>query len=117
LSEVFTAVEPTGLFTTDVEVLRLHYAETLRCWRNRFMARAREAEALLGARFVRMWEFYLALCEVGFRRRTNIVFQLQLCRRLDTLPITRDYMYAETDAWRGAAKRRLATAVERWRHA
>ena len=92
LSEVFAAVERTDLFVTDVEILRLHYAETLRCWRERFMARSDEVEALYDERFVRMWEFYLVLCEIGFRRRTNIVFQMQLTRRIDALPITRDYM-------------------------
>lgn len=93
LSEVFTSVEPTGLFVTDLEILRLHYAETLRHWRERFSAQADKVLELYDDRFYRMWEFYLALCEVGFRRRTNIVFQMQLTRRLDRLPITRDYMF------------------------
>ena len=92
LSEVFAPVERTGLWATDVEILRLHYAETLRAWRERFLARADEVDALYDARFRRMWEFYLALCEIGFRRRTNMVFQLQLTRRVDALPLTRDYM-------------------------
>lgn len=92
LSEVFTAVEPTGLFVTDVEILRLHYAETLRHWRERFTARSEEVKALYDERFFRMWEFYLALCEVGFRRRTNMVFQMQIARRLETVPLTRSYM-------------------------
>jgi cyclopropane-fatty-acyl-phospholipid synthase len=93
LSEVFAAVEPTGLFVTDVEILRLHYAETLRHWRERFTARSEEVKALYDERFFRMWEFYLVLCEVGFRRRTNMVFQMQLTRRLDALPTTRGYMF------------------------
>lgn len=92
MSEVFTAVEPTGLFVTDLEILRMHYAETLRCWRERLMAQSDEVKALYDERFLRMWEFYLVLSEIGFRRRTNIVFQMQLSRRLDALPITRDYM-------------------------
>jgi cyclopropane-fatty-acyl-phospholipid synthase len=92
LSEVFTAVEPTGLFVTDVEILRLHYAETLRHWRERFTARSDEVIALYDERFYRMWEFYLVLCEIGFRRRTNIVFQMQIARRLAGVPITRSYM-------------------------
>lgn len=92
LSEVFAAVEPTGLYVTDVEILRLHYAETLRRWRERFMARWDEVATLYDPQFCRMWEFYLALCEIGFRRRTNMVFQLQLSRRMDTVPITRDYI-------------------------
>lgn len=93
LSEVFTAVEPSGLFVTDVEILRLHYAETLRHWRERFSAQAGKVRNLYDDRFLRMWEFYLVLCEVGFRRRTNMVFQMQLTRRIDRLPITRDYMF------------------------
>jgi cyclopropane-fatty-acyl-phospholipid synthase len=92
LSEVFAAVEQSGLWVADVEILRLHYAETLRHWRERFLARWDDVEALYDARFCRMWEYYLALCEVGFRRRTNMVFQLQLTRRVDAAPITRDYM-------------------------
>jgi cyclopropane-fatty-acyl-phospholipid synthase len=92
LSEVFAAVERSNLIATDVEILRLHYAETLRHWRERFMAHRDEAQALYDARFVRMWEFYLALCEVGFRYRTNIVFQMQLARQHGAVPITRDYM-------------------------
>ncbi|WP_315902777.1 cyclopropane-fatty-acyl-phospholipid synthase family protein [Microbaculum marinisediminis] len=92
LSEIFAAVEPLGLLVTDVEILRLHYAETLRHWRERFMARADEAAALYDERFVRMWEFYLVLCEIGFRRRTMVVFQMQLTRRIDILPTTREYI-------------------------
>jgi len=92
LSEVFTAIEGSGLFATDVEVLRLHYAETLRCWRERFMARRDDAVRLYDERFCRMWEFYLALCEVGFRYLSSMVFQVQLSRRLSTVPITRDYI-------------------------
>ncbi|RDD60536.1 SAM-dependent methyltransferase [Ferruginivarius sediminum] len=92
LSEVFAAVERTGLWVTDVEILRLHYAETLRHWRVRFMNRWEEVAALYDERFCRMWEFYLVLCEIGFRRRTNMVFQMQITRRIDAVPITRDYM-------------------------
>jgi cyclopropane-fatty-acyl-phospholipid synthase len=92
MSEVFTAVEPKGFFVTDLEILRLHYAETLRHWRNRFSAQADKVRSLYDERFYRMWVFYLVLCEVGFRRCTNIVFQMQLTRRIDRLPITRDYM-------------------------
>ncbi|MBV9786206.1 MAG: class I SAM-dependent methyltransferase [Acidisphaera sp.] len=93
LSEVLPIIEKSGLIVTDVEILRLHYAETLRCWRQRFCARWDEAARLYDERFCRMWEFYLALCEVGFRYRSNMIFQMQLTRRLDTVPITRDYMF------------------------
>jgi cyclopropane-fatty-acyl-phospholipid synthase len=93
LSEVFAAVELTGLMVTDVEILRLHYAETLRHWRERFTANAERVKELYDERFFRMWEFYLALCEVGFRRRNLMVFQMQLTHRRDALPTTRDYMF------------------------
>ena len=107
LSEVFAAVEPTGLFVTDVEILRLHYAETLRHWRERFTARSEEVKALYDERFFRMWEFYLVLCEIGFRRRTLMVFQMQLTRRLDAVPATRDYMVDVERQWAGAKARVL----------
>jgi cyclopropane-fatty-acyl-phospholipid synthase len=92
LSEVFAAVERAGLIVTDVEILRLHYAETLRHWRERFIANRQRIAALYDERFCRMWEFYLVLCEIGFRHRTNIVFQMQLAKRLDVVPLTRDYI-------------------------
>ena len=93
LSEVLPVVEKTGLFTTDVEVLRRHYAETLRAWRNRFAANRERAVALYDERFARMWEFYLAGSELAFRNEGQMVFQLQMTRRIDTLPMTRDYIY------------------------
>lgn len=92
LSEVSREIEKSGLMITDVEVLRLHYAETLRCWRTRFCARWNEAARLYDERFCRMWEYYLALCEVGFRYRTSVVYQLQITRHMAALPVTRDYM-------------------------
>lgn len=92
LSEVLPAVERAGLRVTDIEVLRLHYAHTLRCWAERFAARRAEIAALYDERFCRMWEFYLAGAEMGFRNGGHMNFQLQLTRRVDALPITRDYM-------------------------
>jgi cyclopropane-fatty-acyl-phospholipid synthase len=92
LSEVTQAIEGAGLWITDLEVQRLHYAETLRHWRERFMAQREEIAALYDERFCRMWEFYLAVSEVGFRHTGLMVFQVQLTKRVDTLPITRDYM-------------------------
>ncbi|MGI4945978.1 MAG: class I SAM-dependent methyltransferase, partial [Janthinobacterium lividum] len=92
LSEVSREIERSGLMVTDVEVLRLHYAETLRCWRKRFCAHWEEAAQLYDERFCRMWEYYLALCEVGFRFRTSVVYQLQIGRYMTAAPITRDYM-------------------------
>jgi cyclopropane-fatty-acyl-phospholipid synthase len=92
LSEVLSAVEKVGLWVTDIEVLRLHYASTLREWRRRFEANRHKARALYDERFCRMWEFYLAGCEVSFRYLGNMVFQMQLSRRVDSVPLTRDYM-------------------------
>lgn len=92
LSETLAAVERAGLFVTDIEILRLHYAETLNEWRRRFLANRDKIEALYDQRFCRMWEFYLAASEVGFRYDGLMVFQLQLTRDITTLPITREYM-------------------------
>jgi cyclopropane-fatty-acyl-phospholipid synthase len=93
LSEVVVAVERSGLMITDLEILRLHYAETLRAWRERFLANWDKAAAILDERFCRMWEFYLAGSETAFRYQGLVVFQLQLAKRMTTLPITRDYIY------------------------
>jgi cyclopropane-fatty-acyl-phospholipid synthase len=96
LSEVMPAIERAGLIVTDIEVLRLHYAETLKAWRDRFLAHRDEVARLYDARFVRMWEFYLACSETAFRRHDMMVFQVQLARRQGVVPITRDYiMHAE----------------------
>jgi len=92
LSEIAAAVERAGLWMTDVEVLRLHYARTLRHWRQRFMAHWRDVEALYDTRFCRMWEFYLVASEVSFRYFGNAVFQIQLARRQDAAPLTRGYI-------------------------
>jgi cyclopropane-fatty-acyl-phospholipid synthase len=92
LSEVFPAVERSGLITTDLEVLRLHYAETLRHWRKRFAARRDIIAGLYDERFCRMFEFYLAGSELAFRRQEHMVWQLQLERDLGTVPLSRDYI-------------------------
>jgi cyclopropane-fatty-acyl-phospholipid synthase len=92
LSEIAPVLERSGLILTDLEVLRLHYSWTLRAWRERFMARREEARALYDERFCRMWEFYLAAFEVAFRREDLVVFQLQLSKRNDTLPMRRGYI-------------------------
>ena len=94
LSEIVPAIERAGLVITDVEVLRLHYALTLREWSRRFQARRQEAAALYDERLCRMWEFYLAAAECAFRHENLAVFQIQLARRARTLPIRRDYMEA-----------------------
>jgi cyclopropane-fatty-acyl-phospholipid synthase len=93
LSEVVAAIERSGLIITDIEILRLHYAQTLRAWRERFLANWDKAAAILDERFCRMWEFYLAGSETAFRYQGLVVFQLQLAKRVATLPITRDYIW------------------------
>jgi cyclopropane-fatty-acyl-phospholipid synthase len=93
LSEVLPVIERSGLMVADIEILRLHYAETLKEWRRRFNANRAEIAAIYDERFCRMWEFYLAGAEMGFRREGLVNFQIQLVKRVETLPITRDYMY------------------------
>jgi cyclopropane-fatty-acyl-phospholipid synthase len=112
LSEVFASAERSGLVVTDVEILRLHYAETLRHWRERFMANRQRATALYDERFCRMWEFYLVLCEIGFRFRSMMVFQIQLAKRADAVPITRDYMINWEQAHNTPATSRIRAADE-----
>ncbi len=94
LSEVAPAVERAGFYAADVEVWRSHYAETLRVWRERFMARYDRAAGIAGEKFCRMWEFYLTGSEVLFRLSLMGVFQFQLAREMDALPVTRSYMTA-----------------------
>ncbi len=93
LSEVLPAVERAGLLVTDVEILRLHYAMTLRHWRQRFRSAWHTAAERYGERFCRMWEFYLAGAETGFRYQNLMVFQLQLTKDQTALPLTRDYFH------------------------
>lgn len=93
LSEVLPHVERSGLLVSDIEIWRLHYAQTLRIWRERFVRNWERAAELKGERFCRMWEFYLAGSEAAFRYQNLMVFQLQLVKRLGALPLTRDYMF------------------------
>jgi cyclopropane-fatty-acyl-phospholipid synthase len=95
LSEVLPAIERAGLLVSDIEILRLHYAETLKAWRERFMARRDEAVQLYDERFALMWEFYLASSEMSFRKQNTMNFQIQLTRRQDVVPLTRDYIGRE----------------------
>jgi cyclopropane-fatty-acyl-phospholipid synthase len=97
LSEVLPAVERAGLIVTDIEILRLHYAKTLQAWYDRFQAKRVEMAALYDERFCRMWEFYLAGAEMGFRWGDHMNFQLQLAKNIQALPITRTYL-AEGEA-------------------
>ena len=107
LSEIMPAIERSGLVVTDVEIWRLHYAETLRHWWDRFAARRDEIAALYDERFCRMWEFYLAVSETAFRRHRHVVFHIQMARRQDAVPLTRDYV---TDFDRNAGEARAAAA-------
>ncbi|TMJ04609.1 MAG: class I SAM-dependent methyltransferase [Alphaproteobacteria bacterium] len=101
LSEVLPAVERAGLLVTDIEILRLHYAETLKHWRERFLAHREDLPKTYDERFVRMWEFYLAASEMTFREQGMMVFQLQLAKRQGVVPITRDYIGREEAHLRG----------------
>lgn len=92
LSEVLPAIERAGLIVTDIEILRVHYADTLKAWRERFLAQRDQAKALYDERFCRMWEYYLASCEVAFRYCGLMVFQIQLAKSLQAVPLTRDYI-------------------------
>jgi cyclopropane-fatty-acyl-phospholipid synthase len=95
LSEVLPVIERAGLIVTDIEVLQLHYAETLKAWRQRFLAHRDEALRLYDQRFVRMWEFYLASSEMAFRKGEMVVFQIQMTKQKGIIPATRDYMARE----------------------
>jgi cyclopropane-fatty-acyl-phospholipid synthase len=96
LSELSGTIERTCLWITDVEILRLHYAETLRHWRRRFRDHCHELLAD-DPRFFRTWEYYLAACEMAFRYNGLMVMQLQLARDVASLPVTRDYMVREEE--------------------
>jgi cyclopropane-fatty-acyl-phospholipid synthase len=95
LSEILPAIERAGLLVTDIEILRLHYAETLKMWRERFLARREDAERLYDARFVRMWEFYLASSEMSFRKQNMMNVQIQITKRQGVVPMTRAYVAEE----------------------
>ena len=92
LSEVLPVIERQGLIVCDIEILRLHYAETLKAWRERFMARRQEAVELFDERFARMWEFYLASSETAFRYQGMMVFQIQMALDQTAVPLRRDYI-------------------------
>jgi cyclopropane-fatty-acyl-phospholipid synthase len=114
LSEVLPAIERAGLYITDVEILRLHYAETLRAWRERFLANWDKAAQIAGERFCRMWEFYLAGSETAFRIDGHMVFQIQLAKRQDAVPLNRNYIPEREEALRRreAAQPLLRQAAE-----
>jgi cyclopropane-fatty-acyl-phospholipid synthase len=105
LSEFMPAIEKAGLLVCDMEILRLHYAQTLKAWRERFTARREEAVRLYDERFARMWEFYLAASEMSFRKQNMMNFQLQLTKRQGVVPMTRDYVAREEARLRGIEQR------------
>jgi cyclopropane-fatty-acyl-phospholipid synthase len=90
-------VERQNLISTDIEVWRLHYALTLRHWRDRFEANIKAVETLYSDRFCRMWRYYLVASELTFRLGRQVVFQIQLSRQQDAVPLARDYLYAGQD--------------------
>ncbi len=92
LSETLTAIEKSGLWVTDIEILRLHYAETLKAWSRRFQTNRQKIAVLMGERFCRMWEYYLACSEASFRFGDHFVFQIQVAKKRDAVPLTRDYI-------------------------
>lgn len=106
LSELSAAIEKSGLVMTDVEVLRLHYADTIRAWRQRFATARTDIATLYGERFCRMWEFYLAGSEASFRVGSSVVYQFQLAKRIDAVPLRRDYI---TDFDRKGAREEART--------
>jgi len=93
LSEVSAPIEKSGLILSDIEVLRTHYQHTLRNWKDRFMSKKEHVLEMFDEKFFRMWEFYLAGCEMAFKWGDQVVFQLQLTKKLKATPITRDYIY------------------------
>lgn len=118
LSEVLPAIERSGLVVTDMEILRLHYAETLKHWRRRFLARRAAAVELFDERFARLWEFYLSVSELAFRYQAMMVFQIQAARRQGVVPLTRAYIGREEERLRGvgftsAGGEKAATCLSR----
>ena len=93
LSEIARPIENSGLVLSDLEVLRVHYAHTLRNWKQRFLSKKENVLEMFDEKFLRMWEFYLASCEMVFKWGDQVVFQLQLTKKITSTPNTRDYIY------------------------
>ena len=96
LSEMSRGIEDVDLMMTDIEILRLHYAKTLRIWQQRFHTNKEIVIEKMGEKFYRMWDFYLTICEISFEYSDSVVFQIQLAKQHDIVPPTRDYLYAES---------------------
>ena len=105
LSELLPIIERAGLLVTDIEILRLHYAETLKAWRERFLAHREAIDRVYDPRFCRMWEFYLAVAEISFREHTLMVMQIQLTKRQGVVPMARNYIAREEANLRGIEDR------------
>ncbi len=110
LSEILPHIERAGLMVTDIEVLRLHYAETLREWRRRFLQHKDKVARQYGKEFVKMWNFYLASSELSFRHGLHNVFQIQLAKRQDAVPLTRDYLLCSSPLCPGNELGEVVTA-------
>jgi cyclopropane-fatty-acyl-phospholipid synthase len=93
LSEVIPAIERQGLWITDIEILRLHYAQTLKRWREKFLANWDKAKAIYDERFCRMWDVYLVGTELFFTHQGGFIFQIQIAKEQTAVPLTRDYIY------------------------
>ncbi len=93
LSEITRPIEDSGLIVSDIEVLRMHYSHTLRHWKERFVSKKETVLEMFDEKFFRMWEFYLASCEMAFKWGDQVVFQLQLTKDNIAAPTTRDYIY------------------------
>ena len=104
LSELMPALERSGLWQADIEVWRMHYALTLRAWRDRFDASLDTVRGWYDDRFIRMWRYYLTACIMAFEQQKQCVYHLQLAHRRDAVPLTRDYLYTPTSAQRHAAE-------------
>ena len=113
LSEILPYIEQNGMYVTDVEVLRLHYAKTLRHWRERFRTNREQIRDLYDERFCRMWELYLAGSECAFRYNGHVVFQIQMAKRVDAVPETRDYLYASGERARRSKPKAVDTTDSR----
>jgi cyclopropane-fatty-acyl-phospholipid synthase len=92
-SEVMPKIEKSGLWVTDIEILRMHYAYTLMAWRANFERNRDIILKMYDERFCRMWEYFLIGAEFQFRYGRMVIFQLQITRDLDAVPLTRDYMF------------------------
>jgi cyclopropane-fatty-acyl-phospholipid synthase len=97
LSEVLPVIEKSGLWATDIEILRMHYARTLECWRQNFDRNREKAAQMYDERFCRMWEFYLTGAEMDFRYLSTMIFHIQMCKDINAVPLTREYMVKEFD--------------------